>query len=371
MGWSRAVAVIGGPVLVAALLVAPARAALPGENGRIVYQAAFESEPTEIWSANPDGTHKQRVTRTPNRGELEPSAGPGGRLVAFTRMDEGDLDVFLARVDRSKAELNLTAQSPADDKAPSFGPDGRIVFVSDRAESDDVFVMAKDGSEQVNLTPNSPGEDTEPSFSGAGDQIAFQSDRDGDPDIYTVASDGSSQAVNLSLDLAEGDSDPAFSPDGTTVAFSGLRGDPRQDPGRDVWLIQADGSNLRKAIDFSGNGLDEFGGEAAFSPDGRKIVVYEDSQGQIPHLSVTDLFPSYDLGFESSSVADALYTPKSAPDWAVRADGVPQTFIRSLPASDDSRSSATSFRFRSTAPGGVLRMHSARRRPRSEDAALR
>ena len=76
-------------------------------------------------------------------------------------------------------------------------------------------------------TSPTPQEDTAPPADGApstGGTIAFYSDRDGNPEIYTMNADGSG-AVRLTNDPAFDDS-PAISPDGTQIAFLTARHDP-------------------------------------------------------------------------------------------------------------------------------------------------
>ncbi|MGE4608806.1 MAG: translocation protein TolB, partial [Myxococcota bacterium] len=53
----------------------------------------------------------------------------------------------------------------------------------------------------------------------AGPKIAFSSDRDGsNGDIYVMDADGSNQ-TNLTMTISSQDSFPAWSPDGTKIAF--------------------------------------------------------------------------------------------------------------------------------------------------------
>ena len=61
--------------------------------------------------------------------------------------------------------------------------------------------MDADGSNQTNLT-NSPAWDMVPTWSPDGSWIAFQSDRDGDDEIYVMDADGSSQ-INLTNNPAD------------------------------------------------------------------------------------------------------------------------------------------------------------------------
>src|SRR6266545_4563150 len=68
---------------------------------------------------------------------------------------------------------------------------------------------------QLNLT-NTPGaSDFQPAWSPDGATIAFTSDRDGDQEIYLMSADGSGQ-LDLTNTPDASDFDPVFSPDGGT-----------------------------------------------------------------------------------------------------------------------------------------------------------
>jgi Tol biopolymer transport system component len=69
--------------------------------------------------------------------------------------------------------------------------------------------MNADGSDLQRLL-NSPAKDLWPSWSPDGAQIAFQSDRDGDWEIYVMDADGSNQ--QQLTDNKVKDSEPAWRP---------------------------------------------------------------------------------------------------------------------------------------------------------------
>jgi hypothetical protein len=78
----------------------------------------------------------------------------------------------------------------ATDSAPNWSPDGsKIAFETNRDGNFEVYVMNADGSGLLNLTSNSAS-DRQPSWSPDGTQIAFQSNRDGNFEIYKMDADG-------------------------------------------------------------------------------------------------------------------------------------------------------------------------------------
>jgi len=75
-------------------------------------------------------------------------------------------------------------------------------------------------------------------FPGTNGKIALTSNRDGNPEIYSLAPDGSNP-TNLSKNSAH-DQDPAFSPDGKKIAFTSTR-----DGNYEIYVMNAkDGSKL-------------------------------------------------------------------------------------------------------------------------------
>jgi Tol biopolymer transport system component len=95
----------------------------------------------------------------------------------------------------------------------------KIAFQSNRDGNDEIYVMAANGSDQTRLT-NDPAADTRPSWSPAGDKIAFTSNRDGNGEIYVMNADGTDVA-RLTNDPAN-DRQPAWSTN-RRIAFTSDR----------------------------------------------------------------------------------------------------------------------------------------------------
>ena len=119
--------------------------------------------------------------------------------------------------------------------------EGRITFHEGGGAKYRIAVIpAKDGAKRA-LTAGL-SRDGNPSLSSQGDRIAFQ--RDGD--IWIMDPDASNE-VNLTK--TEGyEGCPWFSGDGTRMAFDGIREEKS-----DIFVINADGSNLRRLTGGPGN----------------------------------------------------------------------------------------------------------------------
>lgn len=151
----------------------------------------------------------------------------------------------------------VVAPAPAGAVVP--GENGLIAFQSDRDGDWEIYTANPDGSGQVALTDNGT-RDIVPTWSPDGTRIAFASDRDGNYEIYVMNADGSGQT--RLTDNGASDSLPSWSPDGTRLAFNTNR-DGRQQ----VYVMDADGSGQ---ADVSNSLVTDI--QPAWSPDGASIA---------------------------------------------------------------------------------------------------
>jgi Tol biopolymer transport system component len=174
----------------------------------------------------------------------------------------------------SLALVMVVAAKPAQAAFP--GNNGKIVFMSDRITADnpeadfEIFMMNDDGTGLTQLTKNTMT-DGQPTFSPDGTQIAFESNRDGDYDIYKMNAapeSATNQPQNLTNNTVY-DFDPAWSPDGTKIAFTGS-----PSGNADIYTMFSDGSDQVRLTKRSAQDL-----QPAWSPDGRKIAFMSGRSG--------------------------------------------------------------------------------------------
>ena len=156
------------------------------------------------------------------------------------------------------AEVSAPTDTPAPAEAPSPVP-CNIAFDSNRDGNTEVYLMGPDGKDQVNLS-NNPGDDFDPAISPDGSQIAFVSNRDngkeGGQFIYVMNADGS----NVRQLTFENWSDwPNWSNDGSQITYTS---------NDDIYVIKADGSGQSGNLTNS----PEKDSRSSWSPDGNQIA---------------------------------------------------------------------------------------------------
>jgi Tol biopolymer transport system component len=147
------------------------------------------------------------------------------------------------------------------------GANGRIAFESERDGNPEIYSMEPDASDQTRLTRN-PASDTDPAWSPDGTRIVFTSNRDGNDEIYTMNADGTGQTR---LTTSPGsDSNPSWSPDGRNIVFAS-----RRDGQAEIYVMNADGTGQTRLTDNTAPDA-----VPAWSPDGSKIAFTSARDGQ-------------------------------------------------------------------------------------------
>ena len=198
--------------------------------------------------------------------------GENGKI-AFVSYRYGNAEIHTVNPDGT-ANANVT-NHPARDTEPAWSPDGKkIAFTSNRVDPDPqtcsscntgIFVMDADGTNVQKLTQGMPSADSAPAWSPDGTKIAFKRRQ-----LHTMNADGTNvQQVTTNARLPEGIYSPAWSPDGNWIAFGGVV------YGEDhvywyQWMTRPDGSDLR---------VINYGFDANWHPNSRTIVLDEGPAG--------------------------------------------------------------------------------------------
>jgi eukaryotic-like serine/threonine-protein kinase len=108
----------------------------------------------------------------------------------------------------------LTTQSGVK-RYPSLSPDGKwVVYEGNQSGNLDIYLQSVGGQNAINLTRDSLDDDTEPAFSPDGELIAFRSSRQ-DGGIIVMGRTGESVRRLTNLGYS-----PAWAPDGTTIVYA-------------------------------------------------------------------------------------------------------------------------------------------------------
>ena len=144
---------------------------------------------------------------------------------------------------------------------------GEIIVASSRAApntSGKFQLYAVERSNLAQLTKLTPASDTtsasDPAFSPDGSRIAYVSQKDGNPEIYVMNADGTG-ATRVTND-PQADGRPSFMPDGQSLVFNSWRTAGKSQ----IWAVNVDATGLTQLTRDSVNST------PAVSPDGQTIA---------------------------------------------------------------------------------------------------
>ncbi|UMP03460.1 DPP IV N-terminal domain-containing protein [Amycolatopsis sp. EV170708-02-1] len=232
---------------------------------------AFVSERTgskDIFVIGVDGRGLRQVTSGPAADDSPSWSPDGGRLV-FSGTGEDPAGDLYTVPSGGGAPTRLT-NDPGADTEPAWAPTGsRIAFTTTRFDpAGDVVVMAETGGAVTRAVPE-PGDSSEPAWSPDGARLAFTT-RQPDPlgDVKQVAG---GQVSVISALSGVGETEPTFRADGQPV-FTRLHGGATTD----IWSSDARGGDRRDLT----NRPDADEADPAFSPDGTSLAYTEFGTGE-------------------------------------------------------------------------------------------
>ena len=294
-------------LLPAAILLFYSLAQAQTNTGKLVY--ADESGRIQI--INADGTGQTKLTDGGFIIDDDPVYSPDGSKIAFSRQKGSKTEVCIMNADGTNVVTVTSGDVTPEsyNRNPSWSPDGsKFVFQSNRSGSGkaEIWMANADGSGLLRLTTNiqkgSDGQgpifslDFDPAWSPDGSKIAFVSNRDGvDTELYLMNTDGSS-LVRLTDDGLD-DTMPAWSPDSQRIAFT-------KSQGAGIHIINRDGTNLVSVISFSA--------WPAWSPDGSRLAFIQ-SDSSSPFKGI--VFTAKTDGTDKIKVTNNLDGAR-APSWA-------------------------------------------------------
>ena len=255
-----------------------AEAAWPGGNGRIVFVKADPSNfSSQIYSMNSRGQGQMNLSAAGGTSplDIQPSVSPDGKRIAFTRAEflgpttlSGQ--IWVMNIDGShQTDLSNNA-ALASESGPSWTEDGsRILFVRGPSGSfpgagGSIWMRRANGKgTERQLTPGP--NDANPAMSPDGDLIALSRPNvDGARHLIVMKADGN----GAPKDLGPG-AKPDWSPDSTRLVFGQGGAGP-------IMVVKVSDPSNKQTLAGPGN-------EApAWSPDGTKIAYMNCTTPQAP-----------------------------------------------------------------------------------------
>jgi TolB protein len=234
-------------------------------NGRIAFADASSGG---IASMNPDGSGQWGVEL--NVSDISPAWSPDGSQLAVVTHWAGRNGILVMQPDGSDQRLVTTDSGDTD---PAWSPDGsKIAF----ADGQNIYVVSADGTGRRQMTSNDYGYAAHPTWSPDGTTIAYSLYTDRTFDGVETYRSGivlldvtSGKQTTLLAGPNEDDYTPAWSPDGSSIAFAKTEnyGNAR------IYTVNPDGTHLTALTDGS-----SWDATPAWSPDATKLLFVRNQQ---------------------------------------------------------------------------------------------
>ena len=241
----------------------------PMKRLRDIGDARFELEDAEAGQAEATSPPPPRRARRVSEAVAWSVAGLAVILgaLAFVRSRPS------AAPKRPAMRFSVVTNFSGVEAQPSLSPDGRsVAFVSNRGGKWDIYVGLVSGGNLVRIT-NDPGVEYGPRWSPDGSHLLFVRVNDlGTFDIWIVPALG-----GAARRLVAGGFQPAWSPDGRSIAYSA---------GGGLWICEASGANPRRVTQPQAPLSDT---QPAFSRDGRRLAFVRRRDGPYGELATAEI----------------------------------------------------------------------------------
>lgn len=147
---------------------------------------------------------------------------------------------------------------------PTLSPDGKTVaYVAKDGDDLDIFSLRVGGLNPINLTKDCPKDDSQPAYSPDGTRIAFRSERDGGG-LFIMEATGESPRR-----LTDSGFNPAWSADGRLVVFAteGVDAPFSRNAASPIWTIDVASGETKKITD--GDAV-----QPSMSPNGKRVAYW-------------------------------------------------------------------------------------------------
>lgn len=250
---------------------------LTGEYGIFQTQIAFVSTTSgkkEIYVADFDGSNFNRLTHH-NSISLSPRWSPRGQEIAYTSYKDGNPSLYLLQLPGGQS-LRISHR-PGLNISPAWFPggDSLAVVLSQPGGNSELYQISRTGDILQRLT-NGAAIDVSPAWSPDGKQMAFVSNRSGNPQIY-VMQIATKETRRITFH-GNYNVNPVWSPKGDRIAYASMAGNHF-----DIYTLSLKNGEAQR-LTFGGNNE-----SPDFSPDGRMIIFSSNRQGGKSALYIMSL----------------------------------------------------------------------------------
>ena len=257
---------------------------------------------TDIWMVKWDGSERIQLTSSPD-GESSPRWSPDGKYLAFVASRGTDEEkkkggqIWL--LNRAGGEAERVSDIKGGVQDIQWSPDStRIAYVADDQDPD-AEPEKKEGWKRKTLPPI------------VIDRYHFKEDRTGYlKDLYShiAVFDLATKASTVITGGGTDDSSPAWSPDGTRIAFLSKRGaaDPDRTSNTDLWTVEAKAGAV--PVPITRTPIRE-SGRPAWSPDGSRLAVLlgDDDQNTAYGMNKLTVVPANPPASVGPAVTPPIY----------------------------------------------------------------
>lgn len=265
---------------------------------------------TDVWMVRWDGRQQIQVTSTPE-GESSPRWSPDGKYLAFLSARQGAKGAQIWLLNRAGGEASKLTEIKGGVSDYAWSPDSKR------------FVMVVEDPDPSEADKDKDKKDAEPKTPKpiVIDRYHFKADVSG----YLRGEHSHLQLFDIAAKKAEpltpgafDEESPAWSPDGSQIAFVRRHGDGDVDkaPNHDLFVIEARSGAKEKRLTTTA--ADE-SGRLSWSPDGRSIAYLLGEELKYSAYDQNHLAVIPAAGGPSRILTDALDRPVRGPLWT--ADG--------------------------------------------------
>lgn len=209
------------------------------DGTRLAWESEIDGD-FEIFVMDADGSNQRQITDN-DTNDWGPAWSPDSSQIAYHSDADGDIDIWVMNADGS--DQTQVTNNPATDRSPTWSPDGlELIYYGDASGGRELYRVSSSGGGSQRLTSNS-FYDGQPDWSLNGTGVVFGSTReDGNSEIFLMRVNGSN--ILRLTNSAGVDDDPVWSPDGRQIAY-----ESDTDGDFDIWVMNVDGTGAVNLTD--------------------------------------------------------------------------------------------------------------------------